>query len=92
MICLQSVLANDGKSFYIKGQIFKTSDLTLIKRMQLLCNVYHVKLSSIADELNMCPQQLSYKIRHSLNTSDIFKISKFLGLNEKQIVHIFINT
>ena len=60
---------------------------TLDKKLK---EVYNLKLSNFADILDMSPQQFSYKINHKLSVLDICKISKFLKLNNDQIVNIFI--
>lgn len=87
---LQSMMSENGDVFYVEGDIFKTSDITPVKRLQLLMKVTHTKFNNLADVLNMSPQQLSYKIHHHLSLRDIKIISIYLGLNNNQIVNIFI--
>lgn len=87
---LQSIMSENGDIFYIKGDIFKTSEITLIKRLQLLLKVTNTKFNNLAEVLNISPQQLSYKVHHHLSIKDIKVISMYLGLNNNQIVNIFI--
>lgn len=87
---LRSLMSENGDVFYMDGDIFKTSEITLTKRLQLLMKVTHTKFNNLADVLNMSPQQLSYKIHHHLSIKDIKIIAMYLGLNNNQIVNIFI--
>lgn len=53
---LQSIMSENGDIFYIKGDIFKTSEITLIKRLQLLLKVTNTKFNNLAEVLNISPQ------------------------------------
>lgn len=87
---LQSIMSESGDMFYIRGDIFKTSEISYIKRIQLLMRVTNTKFNNLAEFLNISPQQLSYKIHHHLSLNDIKMISIYLDLNDSQIVNIFI--
>lgn len=87
---INAILSQKGETFYLKGKTYRTQDLDLQERLNLLKEVYNLKLSNFADILDMSPQQFSYKINHKLSVPDICKISKFLKLNNDQIVNIFI--
>ena len=63
---LRSLMSENGDVFYMDGDIFKTSEITLTKRLQLLMKVTHTRFNNLAEVLNMSPQQLSYKIHHHL--------------------------
>lgn len=87
---ITALLSKRGETFYYKGSVINTKDLDMQQRLNLLKEVYNLKLSNFASILNMSPQQFSYKMSHKLSVSEISKISQFLNLNNDQIVNLFI--
>lgn len=84
------ILSKCGEFYYKNGHKFKTSNTRLCDIVHILSTVSGISLSQMADVLNLCPQQFSYKIHHKLNTKEIYKLSSLIGLNNDQIVNLFI--